>query len=312
MAVLCIGEMLIDFIGEGVGKIDTVKSFKKEAGGCVANVACVTQKLGHKSYLLTSLGEDGFGDFLENTLKNENVDCKYVSRKGHSFTPLAFVSLDETGDRSFSFYFKGSSALKISKEDVEKVDLSEIEAIHFASIAIQEESKDSHHLLLKKAEEAGVLVCFDVNLRFNLWEDKKVYLETIKEFLPYVDVIKVADNELEFLTGTTNIDEALEKDFSHIKVVLYTKGEHGAEVYYQDKKAVTEIPNVKAIDTTGAGDAFAGSFLSKLLNHSNLDEITEEELSEMATFATNYASLTTTKTGAISSYLTEEEYKNLI
>lgn len=312
MAVLCIGEMLIDFIGEGVGKIDTVKSFKKEAGGCVANVACVTQKLGHKSYLLTSLGEDGFGDFLENTLKKENVDCKYVSRKGHSFTPLAFVSLDETGDRSFSFYFKGSSALKISKEDVEKVDLSEIEAIHFASIAIQEESKDSHHLLLKKAKEAGVLICFDVNLRFNLWEDKKVYLETIKEFLPYVDVIKVADNELEFLTGTTNIHEALEKNFSHIKVVLYTKGEHGAEVYYQDKKAVTEIPNVKAIDTTGAGDAFAGSFLSKLLNHSNLDEITEEELSEMATFATNYASLTTTKTGAISSYLTEEEYKNLI
>ena len=92
MAVLCIGEMLIDFIGEGVGKIDTVKSFKKEAGGCVANVACVTQKLGHKSYLLTSLGEDGFGDFLENTLKKENVDCKYVSRKADSFTPLAFVS----------------------------------------------------------------------------------------------------------------------------------------------------------------------------------------------------------------------------
>ena len=175
-----------------------------------------------------------------------------------------------------------------------------------------EEDKILHGILLKKAKEAGVLICFDVNLRFNLWEDKKVYLETIKEFLPYVDVIKVADNELEFLTGTTNIKEALEKDFSHIKVVLYTKGEHGAEVYYQDKKAVTEIPNVKAIDTTGAGDAFAGSFLSKLLNHSNLDEITEEELLEMATFATNYASLTTTKTGAISSYLTEEEYKNLI
>ena len=225
MAVLCIGEMLIDFIGEGVGTIDKVKSFKKEAGGCVANVACVAQKLGHKSYLLTSLGEDGFGDFLENTLKNENVDCRYVSRKADSFTPLAFVSLDETGDRSFSFYFKGSSTLRISKEDVEKVDLSEIEAIHFASIAIQEESKDSHHLLLKKAKEAGVLISFDVNLRFNLWDDHKVYLETIKEFLPYVDVIKVADNELEFLTETTNIEETLKKDFSHMKVVLYTKGE---------------------------------------------------------------------------------------
>ena len=311
MAVLCIGEMLIDFIGEGVGTIDKVKSFKKEAGGCVANVACVAQKLGHKSYLLTSLGQDGFGDFLENTLKNENVDCRYVSRKVDSFTPLAFVSLDETGDRSFSFYFKGSSTLRISKEDVEKVDLSEIEAIHFASIAIQEESKDSHHLLLKKAKEAGVLISFDVNLRFNLWDNHKVYLETIKEFLPYVDVIKVADNELEFLTGTTNIEEALKRDFSHMKVVLYTKGEHGAEVYYQNHKVVTEIPNIKAVDTTGAGDAFAGSFLSKLLNY-ELNNISEEELSDMATFATNYASLTTTKIGAISSYLTEEEYNKLI
>lgn len=312
MAVLCIGEMLIDFIGEGVGTIDKVKSFKKEAGGCVANVACVTQKLGHKSYLLTSLGKDGFGDFLETTLKNENVDCSYVSRKADSFTPLAFVSLDETGDRSFSFYFKGSSALRISKEDVEKVDLSEIDAIHFASIAIQEESKDSHHLLLQRAKEAGVLISFDVNLRFNLWEDRDVYLKTIKEFLPYVDVIKVADNELEFLTGTTDIKEAIKKDLAHIKVVLYTKGEHGAEVYYQDKKAETKIPNIKAIDTTGAGDAFAGSFLSKLLDQENLDEISQEKLSEMATFATNYASLTTTKTGAISSYLTEEEYNALI
>ena len=287
MAVLCIGEMLIDFIGEGVGTIDTVKSFKKEAGGCVANVACVTQKLGHKSYLLTSLGQDGFGDFLENTLKKEDVDCKYVSRKGDSFTPLAFVSLDETGDRSFSFYFKGSSALRISKEDVEKVDLSEINAIHFASIAIQEESKDSHHLLLKKAKEAGVLISFDVNLRFNLWDDHKVYLETIKEFLPYVDVIKVADNELEFLTGTTDINVALEKDFKHLKVVLYTKGEHGAEVYYKDKKVVTTTPDIKAVDTTGAGDAFAGSFLSKLLNQKNIDDISTEELAEMSAFATN-------------------------
>ena len=262
MAVLCIGEMLIDFIGEGVGTIDTVKSFKKEAGGCVANVA--------------------------------------------------FVSLDETGDRSFSFYFKGSSALRISKEDVEKVDLSEINAIHFASIAIQEESKDSHHLLLKKAKEAGVLISFDVNLRFNLWDDHKVYLETIKEFLPYVDVIKVADNELEFLTGTTDINVALGKDFKHLKVVLYTKGEHGAEVYYKDKKVVTTTPDIKAVDTTGAGDAFAGSFLSKLLNQKNIDDISTEELAEMSAFATNYASLTTTKTGAISSYLTEEEYKALI
>lgn len=312
MAVLCIGEMLIDFIGEGVGSIDKVSSFKKEAGGCVANVACVTRKLGHKSYLLTSLGQDGFGDFLENTLKKENVDCKYVTRKKATFTPLAFVSLDETGDRSFSFYFKGSSALRISKEDVERVDLSEIEVIHFASIAIQEESKESHLQLLKKAKEKGILISFDVNLRFNLWDSKDVYLETIKEFLPYVDILKVADNELEFLTATTSIKEALEKDFSNMKFVLYTKGEHGAEVYHKEKFSFTKTPKVEVIDTTGAGDSFAGAFLSKLLNHKDIDNVSLEDLEYMTNFATNYATLTTTKTGAISSYLTEEEFNKLI
>ena len=312
MAVLCIGEMLIDFIGKDVGTIDKVSAFEKKAGGSVANVACVTQKLGHKSYLLTTLGQDGFGDFLENTLKNENVDTKYVSRSADTFTPLAFVALDETGDRSFSFYFKNSSALQISKEDVEKVDLEEIEVVHFASIAIQEKSKDSHHELLKKAKEQGKLICFDVNLRFNLWESEEVYLKTIKEFLPYVDVLKVADNELEFLTGKTNIAEALKDDFAHIKFVLYTKGEKGSEVYYKDYSVMTEIPNVNAVDTTGAGDAFAGSFLAKLLNHKDLDNINKEQLEEMAHFATNYASLTTTKTGAISSYMTEDEYNKLM
>ncbi|MBF0709706.1 MULTISPECIES: carbohydrate kinase [unclassified Gemella] len=305
MAILSIGEMLIDFIGTEKASIDKVSAFKKEAGGCVANVACVASKLGHKSYLLTSLGQDGFGDFLENILEKENVDTKYVSRR--SFTPLAFVALDESGDRSFSFYFKGSSALSISKQDIESVDLSEIKAIHFASIAIQEESKESHMLLMKKAKEKGILISFDVNLRFNLWDSKEEYLKTIKEFLPYVDVIKVADNELEFLTGTTDIKEALNNDLSHIKFVLYTKGGDGAEVYNKSNVVLKKVPKVEVIDTTGAGDAFAGSFLSQLLKVADIDNVSIEELEELATFSTNYASFTTTRTGAISSYVTREE-----
>ncbi|MBF0713795.1 carbohydrate kinase [Gemella sp. GH3] len=312
MAVLCIGEMLIDFIGAENGKIDKVSSFKKEAGGSVANVACVASKLGQKSYLLTSLGNDGFGDFLEDVLEKQGVDTKYVSRKNDTFTPLAFVALDDTGDRTFSFYFKGSSALKISKNDVKKVDFQDIDAIHFASIAIQEESKDSHLLLLKEAKERGILISFDVNLRFNLWDSNELYLETIKQFLPYVDVIKVADNELEFLTGTTDIKEALQKDFSHIKYVLYTKGENGSEVYSNNFVVETDVPKVKVIDTTGAGDAFAGSFLTKLLSVENITNINREDLKYLANFATNYATLTTTKNGAISSYVTEEEFNNII
>lgn len=309
MAILCIGEMLIDFIGEGFGTIDKVKSFKKEAGGCVANVATVASKLGHKSYLLTSLGKDGFGDFLKTTLEKENVDTKYVSQKADTFTPLAFVSRDENGDRSFSFYFKNSSALNISEEDIEKVDLDEIEVIHFASIAIQGLSKNSHKLLIEKAKEKGILISFDVNLRFNLWENKQEYFETIKDFLQYVDILKISDNELEFVTGKGIIEEAVKSDFSHIKHILFTKGGDGAEIFSHGIKVVTEIPKVNVIDTTGAGDAFAGAYLSKLIKLKKL-ELNKTELKELAEFATNYATFSTTKIGAISSYMTEDEYHN--
>lgn len=312
MAVLCIGEMLIDFIGEGIGSIDKIDSFKKEAGGCVANVACVASKLGHKSYLLTALGNDGFGKFLEDTLKSQNVSCDYLIKKDNLFTPLAFVSRDEKGDRSFSFYFKGSSALKISRKQVEKVNLDEIGIIHFASIAIQDESKESHKFLIERAKEKGILISFDVNLRFNLWEDMNEYYNTIQEFLPYVDILKISDNELEFVTGTNNIEKALEDKFKHISHVLYTKGENGSEVYHNGFKVLNTIPNVKVIDTTGAGDAFVGAYISKLLKtEEDKKKLSIINLENISRFATNYASLSTTNIGAISSYVDEEKYKEI-
>lgn len=171
-------------------------------------MATVASKLGHKSYLLTSLGKDGFGDFLKKTLEKEKVDTKYVSQKAETFTPLAFVSRDEDGDRdrSFSFYFKNSSALNISEDDIEKVDLDEIDVIHFASIAIQGTSKNSHKLLIEKAKKKGILISFDVNLRFNLWENKQEYYETIRDFLQYADILKISDNELEFVTQQQKLE----------------------------------------------------------------------------------------------------------
>lgn len=309
MAILCIGEMLIDFIGEGFGTIDKVKSFKKEAGGCVANVATITSKLGHKTYLLTTLGKDGFGDFLRNILEKENVDCKYVSQRADTFTPLAFVSRDENGDRSFSFYFKNSSALNILEEDIDKVNLDDIKFIHFASIAIQGLSKNSHKKLIEKAKEKGILISFDVNLRFNLWENKQEYYDTIKEFLQYVDILKISDNELEFVTGKGLIEETINSDFAHIKHVLYTKGPEGAEVYHNGLRVVSEIPNVDVVDTTGAGDAFVGAYLSKLSELNSID-LDETKLKELTYFSTNYATFSTTQIGAISSYMTQAEYEN--
>lgn len=297
MSILCIGEMLIDFIGKNNGE-----EYIRKAGGSVSNVASVCAILGKKSYLLTNLGDDLFGNYLYQVIKSVNIDEKYVNFDENSFTPLAFVSLDENGDRSFSFYFKGSSALNISNDMVDKVDLDEIEILHFASIAIQEKSKESHLRLIKKAKEKGIKISFDVNLRFNLWESKEVYYNTIMEFLPYVDIIKISDNELEFLTNTNDIYEARKTKLSHIEYILYTKGEKGSLIFKNDETFECEIPKVNAIDTTGAGDAFVGAFLTKLLEG-------KEDMEKITKFATYYASYSTTKYGAISSYCTLEEMK---
>lgn len=292
MSILCIGEMLIDFIGENNGE-----SYIKKAGGSVSNVASVCSILGTKSYLLTNLGDDLFGHYLYDIIKSVNIQDKYVNLDKNSFTPLAFVSLNDKGDRSFSFYFKGSSALNITNEMVDKVDLTDIDIIHFSSIAIQGKSKEAHLRLIKKAKNMGIKISFDVNLRFSLWEDKDAYYKTIMEFIPLVDIIKISDNELEFVTSYNDIKEAREKFLSHIEYVLYTQGENGSIVYKNKEYSTCKIPNVNVVDTTGAGDAFVGAFLSKLLeNKDNLDEITK--------FATHYASYSTTKKGAIPSYET--------
>lgn len=290
MSILCIGEMLIDFISQ-----DNGMNFKKEAGGCIANVAAACSILGQKSSIITNLGDDDFGYFLLETLKNERVDTSYVKIDKNSFTPLAFVSLNEKGDRSFSFYFKNSSALNISEDILDKVNLDNVKIVHFASIAIQGKSKNTHLKLIKKAKDKGIKISFDVNLRFNLWDDIDKYYESIMEFLPYVDILKISDNELSFVAKTDDIESARKNVFSHIEYILFTKGEHGSLVYRNDEKVSTIIPEVEVIDTTGAGDGYVAAFLTKLANG-------ETNLEKMATFATNFASKSTTKKGAISSY----------
>ena len=138
------------------------------------------------------------------------------------------------------------------------------------------------------------------------------YYNTIQEFLPYVDILKISDNELEFVTGTNNIEKALKDKFKHISHVLYTKGENGSEVYHNGFKVLNTIPNVKVIDTTGAGDAFVGAYISKLLKtEGDKKKLSIIDLENISRFATNYASLSTTQIGAISSYVEEEKYKEI-
>lgn len=263
----CIGELLIDFQSVGTGSIKDTAQFVKKAGGAPANVCVQAVKLGAEAAYLTKVGNDGFGDFLIETLKNEGVDTRYISKDSDHDTSLAFVSFTEDGEREFSFFRKAAADLYFTTGDFKDVEFAAGDVLEYGSVALKTfVARTTHKYLIDKAKEAGALVCFDPNLRFNLWEDKEELKKVVNEFAAYADVIKVGVDELEFITGLQG-EEAVKAMFGgNLKVLLVTNGGEGAKLYLADSRfAECEGFKVKTVDTTGAGDSFFGAFIAGLM-----------------------------------------------
>ena len=196
------GELLIDFQSEGNGSLKETDRFVKKAGGAPANVCVQAKKLGCDAVYLTKVGADGFGDFLVATLESEGVDVSHIGRSADLNTSLAFVSIRENGERDFSFYRTMTADLYIEPADFEDVEFSKGDVLEFGSVALATDTaRDTHRYLIEKAVKAGTLICFDPNLRFNLWKDPEELRKVVKEFAQYADVIKVGKDELEFIVG---------------------------------------------------------------------------------------------------------------
>ena len=270
MSILCIGEMLIDFTPVS----DKKNTYTVNPGGAPANVAVSAARNGIKAGFLGKLGNDDFGRLLINTLKNDNVEILLPELTDEATTTLAFVSLDEKGDRSFTFARKPGADMLLSIQDVQKVDFSAWDIIHAGSVSQSgSPEKDAVLLALKKAKEAGKLVSFDINFRDKIWGFEECKSEVLKVF-PYVDLLKISEEELDFVGGRDNIP-AFMKEYD-IAVTVLTLGEDGAVIFFNGKKSVESLGEdlleinipamkVKCIDTTGAGDAYWGGFLSSLL-----------------------------------------------
>lgn len=311
---LCgIGEALIDFIPEVKGqRLKDVPSFTRVAGGAPANVAGAVTKLGIPSKFLTKLGDDPFGDYIVEVLDEAGIDTIHIKRDKEAETALAFVSLASDGNRDFKFYRKNSADLRYSVYDIEPDVLDDCGMIHFCSVdLVNSPMKDAHKKLIDMANGKDVLVSFDPNLRFSLWDDLQELKETVNEFLPFADIIKISDEELEFITGHTDIREAVPDLLNgRTKYVIYTKGKDGAEIY--TKHGMTQAPgySIDVRDTTGAGDSFIGAFLYQLLR----DDVTDLEavdfgtLKEYLDFANAYAAYTTTKEGALAAMADAREF----
>lgn len=312
--VIAIGEALIDFIPHEKGRaLNDVENFLRVPGGAPLNVAAAVAKLGGKSQMLTKLGQDGFGDAILNEVKPLGVDVSRISRTNEANTALAFVSLREDGERDFSFYRNPSADMLLSAEEICVEDFNEKDILHFCSVSlIDAPIKEAHRRAIEIAKEKGCLISFDPNVRLPLWKNPEDCRKAILEFLPLSNIVKISDEELEFITGIKDEKEAL--DFlltGDVKVIIYTKGTNGTEFITKERVIFSPSFKVSAQDTTGAGDSFIGSLLYQVAEGEysleQLVDLSEEKVQEILTFSNATAALTVCKKGAIGALPLKEE-----
>ena len=254
-----IGEMVIDFI-PGTEE----NSYIRNAGGAPANVAIAVSRNGLSSGMCTSVGDDDFGRFLMKTLKENNVSVINPNLCGMAITTMAFVSLKEDGDRSFTFARKPGADMFLSEEDVHEQDLKDSVIVHAGSCSLSASPvAEATVKALKLGHEYGKLVSFDVNYRNLMWnDDQAACAEKVRTVLPYIDILKISEEEEELIGNGSDLLSEMKK--YGIRLLVETLGSKGARCYFDGE--VFEVPGrkAKAVDATGAGDAFWGGFLSSL------------------------------------------------
>ena len=309
-----IGEALIDMIPSRVGcSFAEVPAFSPRVGGAPANVCAAFTRLGGKSAFLSQLGDDPFGHKIAQELSACGIDLSHLVFTDKANTALAFVSLQEDGNRTFSFYRKPSADLLYAPEQIDPAWFREAFALHFCSVSLVDSPMRHAHLAaIAAAREAGAIVSFDPNLRFPLWPDREMLRQTVLQFIPLSNILKISDEELEFLTGTTDIEAALPKLFTDaVQLVLYTCGSKGAYAYTRTTSAFAPCQKVKAVDTTGAGDGFIGSFLWQLdrdgITADQLEKLSRRKLEEYLAFSNRFCGISVQAHGAIDSYPTLEQ-----
>lgn len=312
--LVAIGEALIDFIPDRKGcDFGDVSAFSPAPGGAPANVTAAFSKLGGNSRMVTQLGKDPFGDMIIRTLEDSGVDTSAVSRTDKANTALAFVSLSRNGNRTFSFYRNPSADMLLSPEQIIPDMFDDCSFLHFCSVSLGDfPMKEAHRTAISMARRNGAVISFDPNLRFMLWNDRDELKKAVLEFMPEADILKISDEELEFITGEKEFDKALPGLLTgNVKLVIYTCGADGA--YAANREGIAYAPGHEVItaDTTGAGDCFIGAFLRCLelngIKKDDLDKITSGMLKAYLGFANACSAVSVTRKGAIPSYPTLEE-----
>ncbi|MDO4866062.1 MAG: carbohydrate kinase [Clostridia bacterium] len=302
--VVALGELLIDFTENGVSDQGN-PVFEANPGGAPCNVLAMLRKLSRTCAFIGKVGNDMFGHQLRAVVEAAGIDAGALRMDDAVRTTLAFVKTDEYGDRDFSFYRNPGADMMLTEEELPLDMLRDTRIFHFGTLSMTHEVvRQATKAAVLAAKEAGALISFDPNLRPPLWDSLIEAKAQMLWGLSQADVVKIADNEIEFLTGTSDFDRGantLRGRFTNIRLLNVTAGANGSYAYYQDKRVF--VPSFLlggTIETTGAGDTFCASVLNFVLER-GLDGLGRDDLKAMLRFANAAAYLVTTRKGAIRS-----------
>jgi fructokinase len=315
-AVVCLGEVLIDFVAlEDSLPLEQATTFHRAAGGAPANVAVALTRLGTHSSFIGKIGGDAFGRSLRRTLAEQGVDLAGLVEDSSARTPLAFVGSDGLGGRSFVFYHDGMADTLLRPEEVNRDLIAQARVFHFGSVTLAAEPSAAATLAAARwAHASGCLVSFDPNVRLELWDSPRRALDSIVEALHLVDVVKVSSDELQFLTGTSDAAVACRKLREHgPALAVVTLGAGGS--YFDAGTCAGQVPGVevKAVDSLGAGDAFVAGLLAGISGQSRTAVCDDREsLIRTLSFANAVGAITTTQYGAIPALPTRTQVEALL
>ena len=311
--VVALGELLIDFTENGISTQGN-PIFEANPGGAPCNVLAILQKLGKKTAFIGKVGNDIFGRQLTEVVKSAGIDVTNLVTDSKVPTTLAFVHTIAGGDREFSFIRDPGADMMLGKDEINADIVKSARIFHFGTLSSTHEGvREATRFAIDIAKENGVLISFDPNLRPPLWNSLEDARREIEYGLEKCDILKISDNEIEFMTGLTDYDKAVRElmEKYDIKLAFATLGKNGSRAYYGDIKAECGVFKVDTIETTGAGDTFCGSALNYILEH-DINSLTENDLKELLTFANAAAAIITTRRGALKVMPEKKEILELI
>lgn len=304
--VVCMGESLVD-------NMPSKDGFVMQAGGAPLNVACAVSKLGGEGCFFGKIGGDSASDFLLESIQNSGIDTRFLVRDTSLSTAMAYISLDENGDRKFAFSRTDTADIMLCDCDVDCNMLCSGDILHFGSSCLMGKSEFAHKKAVILAKITGASVSFDVNIRESLWDSLSDCVCKIKEFLPYADIVKVSEEELYQITLENDEKLAVKALFSYApqcKILLVTKGANGACAYDRDMNyAYAPAVKTKVVNTTGAGDCFIGAVLYLLSQ--NKADLSVKSMQNAINFASKACSIQISREGSMSAMPTLAEVENV-